>query len=143
MSGPNVWGPHGWKFIHYVTLGYPFNPTEEEKNKYRFFFNSLDTIIPCSICGNNYSKHLKIKPLTDDILNNRNKMIEWGIDMHNLVNMENNKKIISYDEGKEIILQNTKDCKYVEHFDNKSNYIIIALVVIILIQFIFLASKKN
>jgi hypothetical protein len=143
MSGPDVWGPHGWKFIHYVTLGYPFNPTEEEKNKYRFFFYNLDTIIPCAICGNNYSKHLKMKPLTDEILNNRTKMIEWGIDMHNLVNIEHNKKIISYDEGKEMILQNTKDCKYVETFDNKSNHIIIVLVVIILIQFMILANRKN
>ena len=23
---PNYWGPHGWKFIHYVALGYPENP---------------------------------------------------------------------------------------------------------------------
>ena len=32
MSGPDVWGPHGWKFIHYVTLGYPDKPTKEDKN---------------------------------------------------------------------------------------------------------------
>ena len=142
MSGPDVWGPHGWKFIHYVTIGYPFNPTEEEKNKYKIFFNNLDTIIPCSICGNNYSKHLKMKPLTDDILNSRNKEIEWGIDMHNLVNMENNKKIVSYEDGKKIILQNTKDCQYVENFNNKKvNYFIIFLVIIILIQFAFISKK--
>ena len=34
MSGPNVWGPYGWKFIHYVTLGYPNNPSNEDKLKY-------------------------------------------------------------------------------------------------------------
>ena len=31
MSGPNVWGPHGWKFIHYITLGYPRKPTNKIK----------------------------------------------------------------------------------------------------------------
>ena len=32
---PQEWGPHGWKFIHYVSLGYPENPTEEDKHKYK------------------------------------------------------------------------------------------------------------
>jgi hypothetical protein len=41
MSGPDVWGPHGWKFIHYITLGYPTNPTQEDKTKYANFFNAL------------------------------------------------------------------------------------------------------
>ena len=141
MSGPSVWGPHGWKFIHYVTIGYPFNPTEEEKQKYRIFFNNLDTIIPCSICGNNYKKHLQIKPLTEEILNSRNKMIEWGIDMHNLVNLENKKKIISYDEGKQIILQNTKDCEYVENFNGKSNKLVLILSFIIVVLLFLLINK--
>jgi len=32
---PNIWGPHGWKFMHYVSLGYPVNPTESEKQNYK------------------------------------------------------------------------------------------------------------
>ena len=35
---PDVWGPHGWKFIHYITLGYPENPTQMQKDKYKAFF---------------------------------------------------------------------------------------------------------
>ena len=31
--GPDIWGPHGWKFLHFVTLGYPEKPTENEKKK--------------------------------------------------------------------------------------------------------------
>ncbi len=29
--GPKDWGPHGCKFIHYITLGYPKNPSNEKK----------------------------------------------------------------------------------------------------------------
>ena len=30
MITPEIWGPHGWKFMHYVTLGYPLYPTNGE-----------------------------------------------------------------------------------------------------------------
>ena len=29
--GPDVWGPHAWKFLHFVSLGYPDYPTNEDK----------------------------------------------------------------------------------------------------------------
>ena len=35
---PNIWGPHGWKFLHYVSLGYPENPTPEDKINYKNFY---------------------------------------------------------------------------------------------------------
>ena len=39
MSGPEVWGPPGWKFIHYVTMGYSNNPSDELKKKYYNYFH--------------------------------------------------------------------------------------------------------
>ena len=62
--GPDTWGPEGWKFIHYVTIGYPRNPTNQDKIKYRNFLTSLQDVIPCSICANNYKKHLIEYPLS-------------------------------------------------------------------------------
>ena len=111
MSGPTVWGPHGWKFIHYVTIGYPPLPTEEVKKKYLDFFNSLQHVIPCSICGNNYRNHIKEYPLTNKILSNKSDFIAWGILMHNLVNLSNNKPEYNNTDGlKEIIKNCTGDC---------------------------------
>ena len=111
MSGPNIWGPHGWKFIHYITLGYPPNPTDETKKQYSNFFYELKNVIPCSICGNNFKKHIYEYPLTDDILSDKTKFIDWGITMHNLVNLSNNKKIYDYNSGlQEIITNCTGDC---------------------------------
>lgn len=111
MSGPDIWGPHGWKFIHYITLGYPPNPTTETKKHYSNFFHELKFVIPCSICGNNFKKHIHEYPLTDEILSNKKQFIDWGITMHNLVNLSNNKKIYDYNDGlKEIIANCTGDC---------------------------------
>ena len=31
---PDIWGPHGWKFLHYISFGYPENPTINIKNQY-------------------------------------------------------------------------------------------------------------
>jgi hypothetical protein len=110
MSGPEQWGPHGWKFIHYITLGYPDKPTKEDKNKYKNFFLSLADVIPCILCKNNYIRHLKIYPLTDYVLKTRVNLMAWGIKMHNLVNMENNKKEYSVKDGIKMIKKNDDSC---------------------------------
>ena len=85
--GSADWGPHGWKFIHYITLGYPKLPSKEDKKNFKLFFELIKDIVPCSICQYNYENHLKIYPLTDNILSNRFKMMKWGIDMHNAIEM--------------------------------------------------------
>lgn len=155
MSGPDVWGPHGWKFIHYITLGYPYNAKPEERQKYKDFFYLLSDVIPCSICGHNYATHLEIKPLTDDILKNKMDFINWGIDMHNLVNKDNRKKVLTYEDGLHKILDCTKDCKYIENVEflnnenkleppkKKNKDFIFIFVIVILVFIIFYQYGKN
>eukprot|EP00798_Chlamydomonas_sp_ICE-L_P000705 gene705-biopygen448 len=56
---PSVWGPPLWKSIHYVALGYPANPTPEERRVYNTFFDQiLEHLIPCHVCSENYHRHL-------------------------------------------------------------------------------------
>ena len=35
-----IWGPHGWFFIHSVAFGYPQNPTNLDKNNAKKFIES-------------------------------------------------------------------------------------------------------
>ena len=35
---PNIWGPFGWKFMHYVSFGYPDKPTTQDKQNYKNFY---------------------------------------------------------------------------------------------------------
>ncbi len=121
MSGPDVWGPHGWKFIHYITLGYPNSPTKKDKERYYNFFNSLKYVIPCSICGNHFRQNLEKYPLDDTVLSSKEKLIEWGINMHNMVNMKNGKKVYTYEEGLAEILKNKDSCSIKEDMMNISN----------------------
>jgi hypothetical protein len=129
---PNLWGPNMWKSLHYITLSYPENPNEDTKNLFKdFFINIIWNYLPCEKCRYNYKKHLNELPLTDDILNSRNKFIYWLVDIHNIVNEETGKRKISYDEFNKIYMNNNNNNKI-----NTSIYIIIILFVILIILFI-------
>jgi hypothetical protein len=104
MPGPDIWGPHGWKFIHYITLGYPNNPTKYDKEKYYNFFMSLAEVIPCNICANHFKENLKKTPLDNDALKDKDSLMTWGINMHNHVNAKNGKKIFPIKEAIKAII---------------------------------------
>jgi predicted helicase len=72
---PEVWGPYGWKFMHFVALAYPQKPTADDKKNYKTFFESIQNILPCALCSNNYKKHLLELPLTDSVLESNVNLI--------------------------------------------------------------------
>ena len=92
----NIWGPHLWFSLHSISFNYPLKPSVEDKNNYKSFFLSLQETIPCSVCKKNYKRHLNEHPL-QDYLDDRKSLVYWVIDMHNMVNAEIGKKILSYD----------------------------------------------
>ena len=122
----NIWGPHLWFSLHTITFNYPLNPNQDDKDNYKNFFNSLKNVIPCSVCKKNYIRHLNELPI-DQHLNNRKKLVYWVIDLHNMVNGETGKKILSYDivikkyedaYGKKIVLDGEKDNSVEKTEDN-------------------------
>jgi len=98
---PNIWGPKFWFALHSVTFTYPFYPDETDKEKYKTFFNLLEFVLPCVVCRVNYSKNIKEHPI-DNHLKNRKTLAYWAIDIHNMVNVENGKPMLGYDEALEV-----------------------------------------
>ena len=104
--GPESWGPHAWKFIHIVALAYPVKPTLEDKQNYKRFYTTIGDIIPCAHCREHYKENLVKNPITDDILVNRKKLLNWTIDIHNEVNKLTGKTTYDYDTAVELITRN-------------------------------------
>ncbi len=94
---PKIWGPKFWFALHTITFNYSVNPDEEEKERVRNFFNSLEYILPCKLCRVNYSHHIRQNPIENQ-LNSRKDLVFWLIDIHNMVNVQNNKPKLSYEQ---------------------------------------------
>jgi hypothetical protein len=93
---PAIWGPNLWKFMHYLTLSYPENPTEEEKDRLFDFFENIQTLLPCEKCRYNFKNHLEKTPLSDDVLSTNISVVTWLFNLHNEVNKSLDKPELSY-----------------------------------------------
>ena len=147
----NIWGSHLWFSLHTITFNYPIEPTTIDKEEYKQFFINLQNVIPCSVCKKNYKRHIIEYPI-DNFLDNRKKLVYWVIDIHNMVNSEIGKKILSYDNvikkyetvyNKKIKLYDEDDIKYDEKDYKKIIYsIFIFFIILLIINFIIFFYKK-
>jgi hypothetical protein len=129
---PNIWGPHGWKFMHYVSLGYPETPTENDKQNYKNFYYSLQHVLPCEKCAQNYSHNLKKNPI-DNHLGTRDTLVKWAIDIHNKVNQELEKSELNYDEAISL---------YLNEETHVLDYCFKIAILIIILYFLYMILKK-
>jgi len=154
---PEIWGPYGWKFIHMTALAYPIKPSEEDKLYYFNFFMSLSNILPCHLCRDHYKQNLLKYPLNDDILLSRETLVKWTVDMHNEVNIANNKKVIDYTTAIKLIINNyeseekkpirippidTEKPKIVYEKENDSSILYILILIFISLIIIAVLYKK-
>ena len=142
MVSLDVWGPKLWTSIHYIALGYSSNPTEDERKNYRTFFMDLGNVIPCHKCSVNYKKHLKEIPI-NDYLSNNDRLFEWTVLIHNIVNKENGKKEYSVKEAKDYYLNDIKiEPSTKIDIVTAGVYTAISLVAIVLIAMV-IAKRKS
>jgi len=148
----NIWGPHLWFSLHTISFNYPIKPSEKDKEEYKIFFKSLQEVIPCSVCKKNYKRHLNEHPI-EDYLNSRKLLVYWVIDMHNMVNAEIGKKILSYDivlkkyedvYKKKILLDDYEIVKKSNAIDYPKiiNGIFFIFLILLIINFINILMKK-
>ncbi len=155
----NIWGPHLWFSLHTISFTYPLKPKDSDKANYKSFFTELQHVIPCSVCKKNYIRHLKEFPVNEH-LNNRKDIVYWVIDLHNMVNSETGKRVLSYEEAlkryadvykKKIILTpedaSEVECKNGTCDDNTDNctilnYIVYIIGLLILAYLIYIFNKK-
>lgn len=93
---PEVWGPHGWIFLHSITMNYPSTPSSRDKKYMKKFFKSLQYVLPCDSCSTHLQAHIKNNPLTDKALSSRTDLIKWLMDIHNEANKAGGKAVLTH-----------------------------------------------
>ena len=135
---PAIWGPHGWKFLHYVSLGYPNSPSYEDKSNYKQFYHSLQHVLPCEKCAMNYKQNLVKLPI-DNHLESRDSLVKWVFDIHNLVNDELGKESVSYEKALALYMRGINEPNQPAQL---LDYCFKLAVLIIILYFLYLILKK-
>lgn len=130
---PQLWGPHLWKSIHYIALGYPTTPREEDKMNYNLFYSNLWKYIPCMKCALNYKRHLDELPI-DSFLTSNIKLFEWTVNLHNIVNRELGKPIMSKEDAWKVYTVHPK-----EYMTSK---IVVGIIAVLIVCFALFLTKK-
>jgi hypothetical protein len=98
------WAPLTWYMFHKLANDYAYNESVEETDKEHYiqFFKSMKTIIPCKTCRNHFIENTNIEE--NKIENNitKEKIFEWTVRLHNLVNSMHKKKVFSVEEAKKL-----------------------------------------
>lgn len=85
---PETWGPPFWNTIHFVALGYPESPSEEDKKNMHIFLDSIKHILPCLGCRKGYDSLMKKTYEKNSVLKNRDSLFQWTVLIHSLVNIK-------------------------------------------------------
>jgi hypothetical protein len=106
MSGDgmmtSIWGPAMWHTLHTISFDYPVYPTNEEKKHYKEFIESLKYVLPCKYCRINLTNNLKIYPIQECHMKNRDTFSRYVYSLHEIINkMLGKKSGISYCEVRE------------------------------------------
>jgi len=95
----SVWGPSLWHYLHTMSFNYPVKPTNDDKKNYKKFILNLKNVMPCKYCRINLKKNLKVHPLRNTDLKNRNNFSKWVYKLHEHVNkMLQKKSGLTYEE---------------------------------------------
>lgn len=81
----HIWGCPLWHVLHIISLNYPVSPTQEDKQHYATFWNSLQYVLPCRVCRENFSRRLKIIPLSEADLKSRHSFARYVFAVHNSI----------------------------------------------------------
>lgn len=81
-----VWGPALWHVLHVISFNYPVKPTKTEKREYKRFFSSLEKILPCVYCRQNFPVNCTKAGYCEDVFKNRRTFSRFIYKLHCEVN---------------------------------------------------------
>lgn len=106
------WQPITWNIFHSFALNY----NEKYRNEYITFFDTFKVLLPCNVCKTHYNTQLKKENLTLEKNINKERIFEWTVDLHNLVNKMNYKKQWNYIDARKHYEKDIFDKKILKKF---------------------------
>ena len=98
---PMLWGPAGWKFLHFITFAYPTRPSRQHRRDYSTFLSSVGNVLPCRSCRQHYQRRIRLAKKDAlghfEFLSSRVAFSTWMVDLHNAVNASKGKGSVDYD----------------------------------------------
>lgn len=95
------WGPKAWGFLHAASFKYPDTPTVPERIAWSNLLHSLAVVLPCAVCRKHFGVELGRTLARREharVLDSRDALTRWLVDVHNDVNERNKKRPWTYDE---------------------------------------------
>ncbi len=135
---PNIWGPHAWVFLHSITMSYPDNPSSEEKQAAKNFVSSLEYLLPCTQCKENFTSH--VKKVSEKTFDSKKNFFEWFVDVHNNINKHHGKKTYTY---KEVIEHYKKKYGINENYSSYTNIFLLMITTSIILYLIMQHFRKT
>ena len=86
-----------WKLLHKLSFCYLYNPSDILQKKMCQFLTIDVKNIRCYTCQKHYSEYLKNNNV-EYACQSRLFLIKWLINLHNNINVINNKKVLTYYE---------------------------------------------
>jgi len=118
------WQPVTWIVMHTAANQY----NEQYRDEYINFFEALKVIIPCSICRDHYNGTISKHQFSIHENVNSDKIFNWTVDLHNIVNMMHYKRLWSHQNARDFYTKYPFNNGVLKHF---------------LIQYIRLNYRKN
>ena len=81
-----VWGPPLWHTLHTISFNYPTHPDRATRKQYYRFLRSLEHVLPCGHCRNNYGHNLHDLGFSKAHLRSRATFSRFIFDLHEHVN---------------------------------------------------------
>jgi Mitochondrial sulfhydryl oxidase involved in the biogenesis of cytosolic Fe/S proteins len=138
---PNVWGKSFWDVMHFITMAYPDNPTEEDKQNITAFVKTLQFVLPCEKCRAHFKSNLITYPLTNEILSSRYNVILWAVNVHNEVNRRTGKPELIIDDAIKLYSGSNETSEINKKY-NYSQIITIVLLIFLIALLIFYIKYK-
>jgi len=140
---PIIWGPHYWFFLHTVAINYSLTPNITTKKKYYNFIQNFPLFLPNSNFSKHFSKILDEFPVTP-YLDSRESFTKWVHLIHNKININLNKPIMTYEDSMIAYYNNYKPKKQVkkEDFKTREKIIFLSLLLVLLIIIVILILRE-